>query len=40
MPGGFVMAALAAIFGLLLHGSPWYPINILAATAMPSVANP
>lgn len=36
--GGFVMAALAAIFGLLQHGSPWYPINILAATAMPSVA--
>ena len=36
--GGFVMAALAAIFGVLQHGSPWYPINILAATAMPSVA--
>ena len=36
--GGFVMAALAALFGLLMHGSPWYPINILAATAMPSVA--
>jgi hypothetical protein len=36
--GGFVMAVLAAISGLLLHGSIWYPINILAATAMPSVA--
>jgi hypothetical protein len=36
--GGFVMAALAALYGLLQHGSLWYPINILAATAMPSVA--
>lgn len=37
--GGVAMAALAAIHGLLLHGSPWYTINILAATAMPSLAN-
>ncbi|MGO9060502.1 MAG: hypothetical protein ACLQU2_24420 [Candidatus Binataceae bacterium] len=37
--GGFVMALLAAIQGLLLHGSPWYTINILAATAMPNMAN-
>jgi hypothetical protein len=37
--GGFVMAALAAIEGLLLHGSPWYTINILAATAMPGLAH-
>jgi len=37
--GGFVMALLAAIQGLMLHGSPWYTINILAATAMPNMAN-
>src|SRR5215469_5088725 len=37
--GGFVMAVLAALHGLLIHGSPWYTINILAATAMPSLAN-
>ena len=37
--GGFVMAALAAVHGLLLHGSPWYTINILAATGMANLAN-
>ena len=37
--GGFVMAALAALHGLLLHGSPWYTINILAATGMANLAN-
>lgn len=37
--GGFVMAALAVIEGLLLHGSPWYTINILAATGMADLAN-
>ena len=29
--GGFVMAALATIHGIVLHGSPWYTINLLAA---------
>jgi len=37
--GGFVMAALAAMQGILLHGSPWYTINILAATAMTNLAH-
>jgi hypothetical protein len=37
--GGFVMAALAAAHGILLHGSPWYTINILAATGMANMAN-
>ena len=37
--GGFVMAALAVIEGTLLHGSPWYTINILAATGMADLAN-
>ena len=33
------MAVLAALQGIALHGSPWYTVNILAATAMPSLAN-
>jgi hypothetical protein len=37
--GGVVMAGLAVIESLLLHGSPWYTINILAATGMPNMAN-
>jgi hypothetical protein len=37
--GGAVMAMLAALQGIVIHGSPWYPINILAATSMSSLAN-
>lgn len=37
--GGFVMAILAVVQGIALHGSPWYTINILAATAMANLAN-
>lgn len=37
--GGAAMAALAGLHGLLLHGSPWYTINILAATVMAQLAN-
>jgi hypothetical protein len=37
--GGVVMAVLALIFGLVAYGSPWYPINILAATAMAHLSN-
>jgi hypothetical protein len=37
--GGFAMAALAALQGIIVHGSPFYTINILAATAMPNLAN-
>jgi hypothetical protein len=36
--GGFVMAALAAFQGIVLNGSPWYTINLLAATGMESLA--
>jgi len=31
--GSVAMAALACLYGLLKHGSIWYPINLLAATA-------
>jgi len=34
-----VMAALAALHGEVIHGSPWYTINLLAAAAMPSLAS-
>jgi hypothetical protein len=37
--GGAVMAALAVLHGIILHGSPWYTINILAATAMAQLGN-
>jgi hypothetical protein len=37
--GGVAMAVLAVFQGLALHSSPWYTVNILAATAMPSLAN-
>jgi hypothetical protein len=36
--GGIAMAGLAVVHGLLAHGSPWYTINILAATAMTKLA--
>jgi hypothetical protein len=36
--GGVVMAALAIVHGILLHGSPWYTINLLAAAGMSSLA--
>jgi len=37
--GGVVMGGLAALQGLIYHGSIWYTINILAATAMAKLAN-
>jgi hypothetical protein len=42
LAGGAAMALLAMLYGLLSHGSIWYPINLLAgslytASAMPSV---
>lgn len=37
--GGFVMAVLAVAQGIMLHGSPWYTINILAGTVMPDLAH-
>jgi hypothetical protein len=36
--GGFVIAALAVLHGVLLHRSPWYTINLLAAVGMASLA--
>lgn len=36
--GGFVMAALATFQGIVLNGSPWYTINLLAATGMASLS--
>jgi hypothetical protein len=36
--GGVAMAAVAMLFGVISHGSVWYPINLLAAAALPSLA--
>ena len=36
--GGVVMAAIAELYGLLAHGSLWYPVNLLAAAGLPSLA--
>ncbi len=36
--GGVAMAAVALAYGLIIHGSIWYPINLLAAAALPSLA--
>jgi len=37
--GGVAMGVLAVLQGIALHGSPWYTVNILAATAMANLAN-
>jgi hypothetical protein len=39
LAGGAAMAALASLYGLLAYGSVWYPINLLAAVAMPVLAD-
>ena len=36
--GGVAMAAVALAYGVLLQRSLWYPINVLSAVAMPSMA--
>ncbi len=36
--GAIAMAVVAIAYGLIMHGSPWYPINLLSAAAMPSMA--
>lgn len=36
--GGIAMAGVAMCFGLISQGSVWYPINLLAAAAIPSLA--
>jgi hypothetical protein len=38
LAGGAAMAIVAAIFGLISSGSLWYPINLLAAGVVPSLA--
>ena len=36
--GAAAMAAVACAVGWLVHGSVWYPVNLLAAVAVPSLA--
>src|SRR5262245_13617667 len=37
--GGVVMAIVACAYGLIAHHSLWYPINLLAAAALPSMTH-
>jgi hypothetical protein len=37
--GGAAMALVGCLFGLISHGSIWYPINLLAAAAMPALSH-
>jgi len=37
--GGMAMAIVAVIYGIVAYGSPWYPINLLAAAAFPLPAH-
>lgn len=37
--GAVAMAGVAVFFGYVIRGSIWYPINLLAAAAVPSLAN-
>ena len=37
--GGIAMAVVACAYGLIVQHSIWYPINLLAAAAMPSLTN-
>jgi uncharacterized membrane protein YagU involved in acid resistance len=39
LAGGAAMAVVAMAYGLVVRHSIWYPINLLAATGMPSLAN-
>ena len=36
--GGIAMAIVACVYGVIAHRSIWYPINLLAAAAVPSLA--
>lgn len=36
--GACAMAVCAAIYGIVVQGSVWYPLNLLAAIAMPRMA--
>jgi hypothetical protein len=37
--GGVAMALVACTYGVIAYGSIWYPINLLAAVALPSLAD-
>ena len=37
--GGVGMAIIACLYGLIAQGSIWYPVNLLAAAALPSLTN-
>jgi hypothetical protein len=37
--GGIGMAIIACLYGLIAQGSLWYPVNLLAASALPSLAD-
>jgi hypothetical protein len=37
--GGAGMAIIASLYGFLAHGSIWYPVNLLAAAALPSLTD-
>jgi hypothetical protein len=39
MFGGIAMAVVACVYGAIFQHSIWYPINLMAAVAMPSLAN-
>jgi hypothetical protein len=38
MVGGIAMAMVASVYGVIAYHSIWYPINLLAAAAVPSLA--
>jgi hypothetical protein len=37
--GGVAMAIVAVAYGIIAYGSPWYPINLLAAAALPMASH-
>jgi len=37
--GGVGMAIIACLYGLIAQGSLWYPVNLLAAAALPALAS-
>jgi hypothetical protein len=39
LAGGVAMAVVACLYGLIAHGSIWYPVNLLSAVVLPSMAN-
>lgn len=38
LAGGAAMAVLAVGYGIIFEGSPWWPINLLSAAALPSLS--